>query len=193
MNENPNSDWLKAIELQEQRVREETEKLLQLHREQAPRKIKDYTLQTKQGARLLSSYFGDKNEMWLVHNMGKRCVYCTLWADGLTGFAPHLRDRAALLLVNGDSVATQTEFAEGRGWNFPYASSEGTSLFADMGFHSPKDGMDHPGVSVITRDDAGQMWQKTAAGFGPGDLFCDLWNFVGLLPSNVDWNPKYKY
>jgi len=35
------------------------------------------------------------------------------------------------------------------------------------------------------------MWQKTKAGFGPGDLFCSLWNFVGLLPSNVDWSPKY--
>jgi predicted dithiol-disulfide oxidoreductase (DUF899 family) len=182
-----------SLAAQEKRVREETEKLLAMHREQPARKIEDYTLNTVEGPRVLSSFFRDKSEMFLIHNMGKKCSYCTLWADGLIGLSGHLQDRAALLLVNGDDVPAQREFAERRGWNFPMASTLGTTVFQDLGFFDVVKKIDWPGVSVITKDADGQLWQKTKAGFGPGDLFCSLWSFVGLLPSKLDWSPKYKY
>ena len=195
MQHNPDS-WMQAIETQELRVREETEKLLGMHRDQKPRKIEDYTLQTKNGPAKLSSFFNGKNELILIHNMGKKCIYCTTWADGINGFTGHMMDRSSLLLVSGDDVATQTEFATSRGWKFPMASTKGITLFKDLGFQGEhKDGTagDYPGVSIILKDDKGQLWQKTAGRFGPGDLFCSIWNFFGLLPSQTDWQPKYKY
>ena len=38
----------------------------------------------------LSSLFGEKDELILVHNMGRGCPYCTMWADGFNGVLPHL-------------------------------------------------------------------------------------------------------
>lgn len=180
-----------AIEVQEQKVRAETAKLLEMHRNSKGHKIEDYMLETAVGLKPLSSFFVGKSELILIHNMGKKCVYCTLWGDGLTGFTPHLQNRASLLMVNGDDVITQTEFAKSRGWNFPMASSGKSPLAKDLGFHD--NGSDQPGVSILVRDDKGQLWQKTSAMFGPGDIFCSLWSFVGMLPSNLDWAPKYKY
>ena len=181
------------ISLQEKKVQEETRKLLEMHRANPGNKIKDYTLNTAGGPRTLSSFFGDKKEMFLIHNMGKKCSYCTLWADGINGFTDHMKDRAALLVVSGDDVVTQTDFANSRGWRFPMASTQGTTLFQDLGFHDPKKELNWPGVSIIARDADGTLWQKARASFGPGDLFSSIWNFIGMLPSNVDWSPKYKY
>jgi predicted dithiol-disulfide oxidoreductase (DUF899 family) len=185
-------EWEQKLNQQEQRVREETQKLLAMHRDHPGRKIQDYTLRMAQGLRQLSTFFGAKNELLLVHNMGKKCSHCTLWADGLVGFTAHLQDRAAFLLVNGDEIKIQTEMAKSRGWNFPMASTQETTLFQDLGFHASAGG-DEAGVSVILRDADGVLWQKTKADFGPGDLFCSLWNFIGLLPSHQEWSPKNQY
>ena len=174
-------------------MRGETEKLLAMYRKQAPQKIKDYTLQTLNGPKTLSSMFGEKKELILWHNMGTKCVYCTLWGDGFNGFTDHIQSRAAFVMVNGDDVATQNEFAKSRGWRFPMASSQGTTLGADLHFSKPGDSMHHPGLSILTKDASGQMYVNTAAPFGPGDIYCSIFNVIGMLPSDTDWEPKYKY
>src|SRR5688572_16261301 len=58
----------------------------------------------------IADLFGDKNDLILIHNMGKGCRYCTLWADGINGIHDHLANRAALVLVSPDSPQTQKEF-----------------------------------------------------------------------------------
>ena len=61
--------------------------------------VDDYTLRGAFGEETkLSTLFGTKNELILIHNMGKKCTYCTLWADGLNGFVKHLENRSALVL-----------------------------------------------------------------------------------------------
>ena len=45
----------------------------------------------------LSSLFGDRGGLIVVHNMGRDCSYCTMWADGFTGLLPHLESRAAFV------------------------------------------------------------------------------------------------
>jgi predicted dithiol-disulfide oxidoreductase (DUF899 family) len=193
--QNTFTDAEAQIEAQEKRVREETEKLLALHRARPAREVRDYELQTAEGPRKLSSFFNGKNEMLLIHNMGKRCSYCTLWADGLNGFTPHLLNRAGLVVVNDDPLETQKQMSAERGWTFPMASSRGTSLFEDFGMKSlgSEEAGDWPGVSVLTRDADGTICQKSKAMFGPGDLYCSIWNFFGMLDENVKWEPKQKY
>ena len=65
---------------------------------------------------MLSELFGDKRDLLVVHNMGKGCSYCTMWADGFVGALTHLRDRAAFV------VARAREFQPRR---LPVFSSRG--------------------------------------------------------------------
>ena len=55
--------------------------------------VSDYTFQSLAGDIQLSELFGRKEDLIVVHNMGKSCVYCTMWADGLNGLLPHLQDQ----------------------------------------------------------------------------------------------------
>jgi predicted dithiol-disulfide oxidoreductase (DUF899 family) len=189
------ADAEKELDLQEQRVRAETEKLLQMHRERKPQAVKDYTFKTPSKTVTLSQLFGDKKQLIVIQNMGADCPYCTLWADGFTGFARHFESYAGFALVNGDTPEAQEKFAKSRGWNYTAVSSHGTSFFQDMGFQDEKDGTPQPGVSIFTKNEKGEIFRSTRAYFGPGDLFCSIWNFFGMLPgfkSDESWQPSYK-
>ncbi len=146
------------------------------------------------GARVtLRELFAGKQDLLVIHNMGKRCVYCTLWADELSGIAHHLMDRCGLVLTTPDDPMTAGEFARGRKWNFPIASTIGTSFTKDLGFED-KDGDVLPGVTSMTLDSNGRPVRVRSAQFGPGDSFCALWHLFDLLPGGAKgWEPKYGY
>ena len=74
-----------------------------LQAEVEPEKVADYRFSTPDGTVMLSELFGDKQELFVIHNMGKSCSYCTLWADGFNGVQQHLRDRAAFVVSSPDS------------------------------------------------------------------------------------------
>lgn len=157
-----------------------------------PEEVSDYAFSTPGGTHKLSELFGDKDELILIHNMGRKCPYCTLWADGFNGVYHHLADRAAFAVSSPDSPATQKEFASGRGWRFPMVSHDGTSFAADMGYRA-KDGRWMPGVSVFRRDGA-RILRVSSTGFSPLDDFCSVWHIFDLLPEGVGgWSPKFSY
>lgn len=169
-------------------------KVAELRRERPREEISDYQLLDSEGQEApLSSLFGDRSRLILVHNMGRGCAYCTMWADGFTGLLPHLESRAAFVLTSPDPPGAQKEFAQSRGWNFPIYSTQGTSFIADMGFHDEQEGL-MPGVSVFTKETDGKMYRVSRAEFGPGDDFCATWHFFDLLPEGIDgWEPKLSY
>lgn len=157
--------------------------------------LSGYTLAlAPSGARVtLRELFAGKQDLLVIHNMGKRCPYCTLWADELSGIAHHVMDRCGLVLTTPDDPMTAGEFARGRRWNFPIASTIGTSLTKDFGFED-KDGDVLPGVTSMTLDANGRPVRVRSAQFGPGDRFCALWHFFDLLPGGAKgWEPKYAY
>ena len=47
--------------------------------------VSDYEFSTTEGRVRLSELFGDKEYLFVIHNMGAGCRYCTLWADASTG------------------------------------------------------------------------------------------------------------
>ena len=154
--------------------------------------VNDYELLGSENQKVnLSQLFGQKNDLILIHNMGKTCPYCTMWADGFNGLLPHLEDRATFVVSSPDEPATQKEFANSRGWKFQMVSTRGTSFAKDMGFE--KDGMPQPGVSVFYKNGD----KITCVGydnFGPGDRYCPTFSFFDLLkdgPNN--WQAKFKY
>ncbi|HEY4822831.1 MAG TPA: hypothetical protein VIH83_04000 [Candidatus Bathyarchaeia archaeon] len=49
-------------------------------------KVREYVLTDSEGGKAaLSTLFGKKDDLILVHNMGRSCPYCTMWADGFNG------------------------------------------------------------------------------------------------------------
>lgn len=153
--------------------------------------VEDYVFETPDARVRLSELFGDRDELILIHNMGKSCPYCTLWADGFNGLFDHLDDRADFVVSSPDAPSQQREFAASRGWRFPMVSHRGSSFAEDMGYKGA-DGW-HPGVSVFIRSDSG-IQRIADAPFGPGDDFCSLWHLLDLLPDGpAGWQPRYRY
>jgi len=158
-----------------------------------PEPINDYALKNWKGEEvMLSSLFDERGELMVIHNMGKRCTYCTLWADGFNGFALPLADRAPFVVISPDAPDVQKEFAESRGWKFDMLSAEGSSFIADLGFE-PEPGTYWPGVSTFKME-GGKIYRITKDTFGPGDDYCSIWHLFELLPDkDSKWQPKYNY
>ena len=157
-----------------------------------PEEIKDYAFTRADGGTTrLSELFGDKDTLFVIHNMGAACVYCTLWADGFNGVYDHLRNRAGFVLSSPDAPAQQQTFAASRGWKFPMISYQGTSFGEDMGYRV--DGRARPGVSALKRRD-GKILRVADTGFEPGDDFCSVWHLFDLIPEGAaGWQPKFGY
>ncbi len=163
-----------------------------------PERIRDYTLAyAGSGAAVtLAAIFGTHRELLVVHNMGKRCPYCTLWADGFASMYKHIANRCAFVLTTPDEPAVAAAFASARGWTFPVVSHAGTTFAQDLGYKGDEDkfGPFHPGISALWKDDSGALVRTGTRAFGPGDDFCSLWPMMDLLKNSVGtWEPKYHY
>ena len=156
-----------------------------------PVEVKDYAFKTTTGDTTLSQLFQKKSKLLVIHNMGKECPYCTLWADGFTGLLPHLSDAMDVVLVSTDSPAEQEAFAKSRGWKFRMASHK------DMPYAKEQttlgETMDMPGATVYEKID-GKIYLKNKCFFDPSDIYCPMWSFIGLAGIEPnDWEPKYEY
>ncbi len=180
---------------QEKKVRSEIEKLNQLHKTRPAEIVQDYKFKNLIGTTKLSELFNEHDELIVIHNMGKHCSYCTLWADGFNGYYQQIPRRAGFVVINNDAPDVQHQFATSRKWNFPMFSSTGTSFFEDMGFSETTDGKlsYSPGASIFRKTRDGKIERTTRTEFGPGDLFSSIWNLFELLPKGVnDWQPSNK-
>ena len=157
-----------------------------------PEPMRDYDFASCEGPKRLSRLFGAKRDLFVIHNMGRSCVHCTLWADGFNGLYPHIADRAAFVVASPDPPDVQQSFAASRAWRFPMVSHQGSSFAADMGYRAD-DGGWLPGVSVFRRDGE-QIVRVADTGFEPADDFCALWHFFDLLPEGAaGWRAKFAY
>ena len=86
----------------ESQIGELTSKLNQLRSQNEATEIRNYSFETINGPTTLLDLFGSQQQLLVIHNMGQGCRYCTLWADGLNGFVPHLESTMALVLVSKD-------------------------------------------------------------------------------------------
>jgi predicted dithiol-disulfide oxidoreductase (DUF899 family) len=180
------------IERLEKELEQGARRLAAMKRDLPREPVKDYVLAGWGGPVSLSALFGPKRDLIVIHNMGKGCRYCTLWADGFNGVREHLADRAGFVVCSPDSVEVQKAFAESRGWRFPMVSGHGSTFIEDMGFRGEKSWM--PGVSTFHRRDDGGIERVARAAFGPYDPFCGVWHLIALLDEGEKgWAPKYEY
>lgn len=157
-----------------------------------PEVVADHVFRTDEGEVSLSELFGTKAQLFVIHNMGAGCSYCTLWADGYNGLYEHLADRAAFVVASPDAPAKQSKFATSRGWRFPMISDGGAAFACLMGYAS-EDGKPKPGISVFQKTGKRIVRVSDTAG-GPYDDFCAAWHLFDMLPEGAkSWQPKLKY
>lgn len=180
---------LKSLKAEFEKLRGE---IVSVRRAAEPQEMKDFEFTRADGSKAKwADLFGGKNDLILIHNMGRGCSYCTLWADGFNGVYKHLASRAAFAIATPDKPEAQAEFAVSRGWQFPMITYRGTSLAEDTGYGG--DGGFMPGVSVFQRK-GGKVVRVSDTSFEPGDLYCSVWHLLDLIPEGArGWGPKFNY
>ena len=169
-------------------------RLVEVRRQAPPEPFADHELKDWSGNGVhLSELFGDSDELIVIHNMGIRCSYCTLWADGFNGVREHLENRAGFVVVSPDSPEVQQKIAGERGWTFRMASAQGSDFNRAAHAEDP-DGDPMPAVSTFRKDPSGQIFRVARAEIEPGDPFCGVWHLLDLLPEGPNgWEPKMTY
>lgn len=170
--------------------------IVSLAKSEGLREVEDYLFHDKDGNSVkLSELFNGHDELVIIHNMGKSCPYCTLWADGLSSGTPHFMNRCGFALVSPNPFDIMREFAASRGWQFPYLSASESTFIADMGFVVEKDGKNSywPGFTTFVKQDA-KIWRVASDEFGPGDFYAPIWHFQDMLHhADREWHPKFSY
>lgn len=182
------------IEL-EQQIFELTTKLHELRKSNSGEVVANYVFDTQAGETNLLELFGDHDRLLAIHNMGQACRYCTLWADGLNGFLPHLESTMAVVLVSKDSPEMQRTFANSRGWRFRLASHGGGDYAREQTVaRTVADGSTNMPGAVVYERKGDDIVRKNAVVFGPGDLYCSIWNILALAGLSEDnWTPQFNY
>ena len=179
------------IESTEAQIFELTQKLANLRKDAVAQEVPNYTFESQSGVTSLIDLFADKDQLLVIHNMGQACRYCTLWADGINGFLPHLESTLSVVLVSKDDPELQRRFANSRGWRFRLASHGGGKYVQEQTAMTGHDNM--PGCVVYERQ-GDTILRKNSAVFGPGDLFCSAWNFLALAGIDTsEFTPQYTY
>jgi len=180
------NDQIKSLEKQ---IYSLTEDLFKARAAAEPESVENYAFTTAEGEKTLADFFGDRDELILIHNMGKSCSYCTMWADLLEGSRRHLETRCAIVLISPDDSETQAKLAQARGWTFPMATDTDRRFTTEMGYLK-EDKYWGPGCSTFRKQDDGSIVRTGTSFFGPGDAFCPPWHFFSLLGiQDGEWEP----
>ena len=182
---------LKNPEKVEERINLLIKHLGDMRSKSKPLEVKDYKFKTTNGETSLSKLFGTRSKLLVIHNMGKDCNYCTLWADGFNGILPHINNAMEVVLTSTDSPKEQAAFAKSRGWNFEMASHKDLPYTKEQTTEGKWS--DSPGASVYEKID-GKIYLKNKCFFDPGDIYCSMWSLLGLAGMEHDeWQPKTEY
>jgi predicted dithiol-disulfide oxidoreductase (DUF899 family) len=183
-------DTTSQIQDLEKEIAEKKQRLKELKKSGPRTTVKNYEFSGRDGMPVtLLELFADKDELMVIHNMGKSCAYCTMWADGMKGVYEYLAHKAPFVLSSPDSPEVQAALAQERNWPFPMVSTQNNTFKEDLGFL--KDGMRYPGVSIFAKTAEDEIHLVTNDFFGPGDDYCSPWHFFELLPSGSEgFNPR---
>jgi predicted dithiol-disulfide oxidoreductase (DUF899 family) len=182
---------MNEIEQLEAEIAQKIARLGELRRGAARAAVPNYTFSTLEGDVHLLDLFAGQSRLLAIHNMGQGCRYCTLWADGINAFLPHLESALAVVLLSKDPPAAQRAMANARGWRFRTASHGGGDYIREQSVIAGQDNM--PGVVCYERQ-GDQILKMSSAVFGPGDLYCSLWHLLRLAGiGEEDWTPQYSY
>ena len=182
---------MNALQEAEKQLLELTQKIAKLRKDSKPTPVMNYIFSDSTGDVSLLELFGDKDTLFVIHNMGQGCRFCTLWADGLNGFVPHVESHYALVLVSKDSPQIQRNMANSRNWRFKMASHGGGDYIKE---ETVSAGDTNSAGMVCYIRQGEEIFRKNSAIFGPGDEFCPHWNLLSLAGiDEAGWTPQFHY
>lgn len=189
---NKRNEELATIHSEIVRLRKE---MVEISKEIHHSEVDDYRFIDEHGGIIsLNDLFGEHDELILIHNMGKKCPYCTLWADGLMGSYQYLISRASVALVSPDKYDEMKMFKDSRNWKFQCVSASETTFTADMGFSFINEkGVESfmPGFSTFYKKE-GKIFRNSMDFFGPGDFYAPIWHMFDMLKySDKAWRPNF--
>ena len=175
----------------EQEIANLTARLNGLRKKTAPQPVTDYRFATLSGEISLLDLFSGNERLLAIHNMGQGCRYCTLWADAFNGMLVHLESAMSVVLLSRDPPRLQRDFANSRNWQFRLASHGGGPYIREQ---TVMEGIDNMPGAVIYERSGDRVFRKNSAVFGPGDLYCSMWNLLALAGIDAgEWTPQYRY
>ncbi len=196
-NEYPGLYSTPELEEIQKEIFEKRQRIIEILKSRAHKVDKPYVLVDWNNKEVrIADLFGDKNDLIVIHNMGKGCRYCTLWADEINGISGHLQNRSALVVVSPNTPEVQKEFASSRNWKFRMLSDRDMEFSTDMGFAYEKEGKKFatPGYSTFHKEDDGTITRIGYDEFGPSDMYSSTWHFLELLKEGENgWEPQYSY
>lgn len=170
---------------------------------------KSYVFDTPQGRRTLADLFEGRSQLIVQHFMlgpgwAQGCPSCSYMADHTDGMRVHLAQRdVRLVAISRAPLEEITRFRERMGWQFDWASSNGSDFNFD--FHvsfTPEEqatggvyynyhrtdfaAEEMPGVSVFYKNEAGQVFH-TYSTFGRGvEVMMGTYQILDLVPKGRD-------
>lgn len=175
----------------EMKIMEMTAELRQLQRELPGQVVSNYDFDTMEGKRTLLDLFAGQKKLLVIHNMGQACRYCTLWGDGINPYVSHLETAMSVIMVSKDAPDVQRKFANSRQWRMRMASHGGGVYMKEQVATDSMGNMPGAVVYELVED---EIHRKASTYFGPGDLYCPQWHFLGLAGIDIsDWTPQYNY
>ncbi len=172
----------------ESQISQLSDELRDLRRSAPPEPFENYGLVAAAGPTSLIDLFGDKDELLVIHNMGQRCEYCSLWADGFNGLLRHFQSRSAFVVVTPNPPTQQKEIATRRGWQFSMAQDATKEFTTAAGFWTEADGW-WPGATGFRRE-GDRILRTGSTTFGPNDQFCSIWPLMDLIGGPQEWEPR---
>ncbi len=165
-------------------------------------KLRKKSLQSPEGFRIIRSQRRWEPPTWLRCSAGSKFFLpSTTWARAVV-IAPCGRTGSTLFchiwrtsspwccfpkIFQSCSNGSPTREAGGSGWLRMEAVPTSRSRPSCGG----EDNM--PGLVCYVRD-KGEIFRKSSAVFGPGDLYCSLWHVLSLAGIGTDdWTPQYGY
>ena len=172
---------------------------------------KNYVFDELSGQPHLSELFGDGKATLLVYSymfgpqMPAPCTSCTSILDSLDGAAPHVTQRANLVVVAKSPIERIAKFAGARGWRHLRLLSSANNTY-NRDYHGETDtGAQLPTMNVFRKRN-GRIYHtySTELLFAPKDrgqdgrhvdLIWPLWNLLDLTPEGrgTKWHPELQY
>lgn len=172
-------EWLAArLELlQEEKAMTRRSDELAQQRQDLPwvRIDKDYRFETEAGSASLKDLFQGRSQLLVYHFMfgpdyTAGCPSCSMIADGFNGFAVHLANHdVTLMAISRGPLEALRAYKQRMGWNFPWASSQGSDFNADFSVWFSEEQQRQGDVEYNYRREPSAAWREGQEGGGEGE------------------------
>jgi predicted dithiol-disulfide oxidoreductase (DUF899 family) len=156
----------------------------------------------------LSELFDDPGKPLVVYQymygaaQKRPCPSCTMWVDGFSGIAHHLRQNMNFAVIAQAPIAELREWGRERKWHALRLVSSGGSGFKSILNFQDAQGRQSPGLSVFHRSQDGSVKHFYSASAPMTDeiktrgidLLSPVWHLLDLTPEGRgQWDPKLNY